>query len=196
MRVFICVDNFYMENDSKIPIYFQDCINQNLCKKILFLIESSPFWQEAQIIKPNKNEKIIDHTIRKQSVIQYNNMTGELKSLVDICCERITTLSEELFNRKLQVGLIQAQRTREGEYFKFHKDSPIYQVSTVTYLTDAISHKLIGGETIFKINDNKLAIKPQQGKVCIFDSSLVHKGAQVDAGIKYSLVICFKTTAL
>jgi hypothetical protein len=62
------------------------------------------------------------------------------------------------------------------------------------YLSDALSHSLVGGETLLRPHgySDIITIVPKQGQFIVFDPSIPHKGNMVLLGIKYAIAVTLR----
>ena len=71
-----------------------------------------------------------------------------------------------------------------GESHDWHDDTIFYDVTTITYLND--NYK--GGITTVEDYD----IKPEKGKICIFDSDKKHKVSSLEDGERFVILAWYK----
>ena len=105
--------------------------------------------------------------------------------------ERVAPHAPEEVGRWRAVGLnerFRVYRYEPGQYFRWHADGAFRRsareaslLTCMVYLNDA---GLLGGETEFADFD---PVRPETGKVLLFDHHLMHQGAPVFEGVKYVL---------
>ena len=70
-----------------------------------------------------------------------------------------------------------------GEYHDWHKDTPYYNKTTITFLNE----KYEGGRTTV---DN-YTVEPETGKIILFDSNIRHKVSSLLNGDRYVMLVWY-----
>ena len=117
---------------------------------------------------------------------------------------RVETAAREIDARHLRTGFTQLQsaqlvRYQTGGHYLWHKDANVTRyrkLTAIVYLTDARSHGLVGGETIFapwrfQRRWKPVCVSPERGWAVFFDSRIPHRALPTRAGTKIVFVPMF-----
>jgi hypothetical protein len=167
-------------------VFMFDAFSLQECKLILSDIAKSDRWEKAQI-KTKTGSKFSNK--RQQDIIPSRSMTPSMKEHSDLLFKRTVEVVNTIHNKimPLESSLQQYQRTAKSGRFMWHRDS--YDYVCIAYLSDYLSHALIGGATAFDIDSTVFDIKPVRGKALVFKGNILHKGGIVKKGTKLSLVV-------
>ena len=167
-------------------IFMFDAFSLSQCKSMLSEIEKSSSWEKAKIRTAKGS---IFSNKRQQDVIQLSSMTPSLKQYSHLLLQRGNEVLNQIYTRKIIVTntLQQFQRTQKAGRFMWHRDG--YDFACIAYLSDQLSHGLVGGGTAFDVDSNIFEVKPVRGKAIVFNGSILHKGGIVRQGTKLSLVV-------
>ena len=139
-----------------------DFLNQNICKYLVDYFQNN--IDRSQVY--NKRFKILLDKINDDNVILnvvklYKNLRPQqiLKNIELIKCPK-------------------------GESMDWHKDTPFYDVTSITYLNQGYE----GGLTYIE----DYCVNSQTGKIILFDSSKKHKVTELKEGSRFVLIAWYK----
>jgi hypothetical protein len=144
-------------------------------------------WQK-EIIKVKKEKQISE--FRTQEIVQFKDFDENTSLLVKNLINKIVK-KKNLYGSRVEI--CQFQKTSKGGVFNWHTDyMDGRNCVSIIYLSDN-NDGLIGGATEFNFQNGQeiKIITPKNGYCCCFDPKILHKGARVIDGNKYSLVIVF-----
>jgi Rps23 Pro-64 3,4-dihydroxylase Tpa1-like proline 4-hydroxylase len=159
----------------------EKCVPDQVCEDLILLGEQNGF-------KTSLFNGVLDNTFR-------NSLSSRFTS-TDFLSELLVKHCPEEYNGKKFVGLtaheINILKYNHGNYFKPHTDGVhvdkqgnMSKITVQVYLNDVEE----GGETKFYINGKVYSLKPKKGTVAFFDHLIVHEGAKVKKGVKYTFRI-------
>ena len=139
-----------------------DFLNQNICKYLVDYFQNN--IDRSQVY--NKRFKILLDKINDDNVILnvvklYKNLRPQqiLKNIELIKCPK-------------------------GESMDWHKDTPFYDITSITYLNQGYK----GGLTYIE----DYCVNSQTGKIILFDSSKKHKVTELKEGSRFVLIAWYK----
>lgn len=159
----------------------------NECEAVINELVKADGWQDAAILNTYTVGEVCKD-IRRQKVLK------------SVCIEQKIKFSQDMakygyllgVTEELTPHLLEYQTTEAGGFFGWHPD--YYEgseraLSSLLYLNDG----LIGGNTEFVIGDEIIEIEPKAGNFVLFDPKIIHRGAEVVSGIKYTLLVIHQT---
>lgn len=167
----------------------EDAFDIKECLNITSILSDVETWTPGLVL--NKHTKLPSiSNIRKQSCINYvENMDNRigiwLKNFYDFGKSFCPTFGLSLYRK---AGLLAYQQSVVGDFFEWHSDTNAdldRKLSVMCYLSDSDTNGLIGGNTEFIIDGEVISIEPKAGTVIAFNPNIIHRGAIVNAGIKY-----------
>lgn len=112
------------------------------------------------------NNKSVDHEVDSVNAFQTSNLcfNKQVNEIIYKILEEID-LETEFYYRWFHMIDYDAHGYQKG-----HDHSATEDMSYILYLTSCSS----GGETVFNINGENVAVRPQQGRLVLFPSSIWH----------------------
>jgi hypothetical protein len=144
--------------------------------------------------------------IRVADTVRLDDLVPEVMDRTDLrpCLDRLEGLSRRVDRTALRLGFSRIQlgqlvRYEPGGHYRWHRDAAVTRfrkVSALLYLSDAGSHGLTGGETLFAPHRYRkrwrpISIAPECGTALVFDSRIWHRAVPTTAGTKYVLLMMF-----
>ncbi len=171
-------------------------LSKDRCDKLISLSESIGY-DEADISYSDGPKMVKDYRNNSRVLYRSEELRKELEELILPFAPKILTFIKEggVVDKKELLSLsgnFRFYRYKSGEEFKRHRDGNIMEegglslVTVLIYLNDVE----FGGETNlcdrFLLEKPEL-VKPETGKVLLFEHTVMHSGEKLESGIKYLL---------
>jgi hypothetical protein len=185
-------------------LYRHQLLDAGECRDLLAKCDRLT-WREASVTPDSRKSSVV-RSIRFADNITFGDLpAGELEQAgLQPYLDRLEQLARRVDRTKLRMGFTRLQsgqliRYPLGGYYAWHRDAAVTRfrkVSALLYLSDAESHGVAGGETLFapqrfRKHWRPISIAPTCGAAMVFDSRLHHRALPTLAGAKYVLLMMF-----
>lgn len=112
------------------------------------------------------------------------------KVFVSLSNKIINTLNElKLFNgiQYTNISKYTFNEYTSGDFLNWHKDSHEVMYGATSTVIIQLNDNYIGGDVLYKIDNETFTLPKKKGSIFIFDSNTEHSVSKLKAGIRYSM---------
>jgi hypothetical protein len=112
------------------------------------------------------------------------------KPFLDITNKLINTINElKPFNGIEYTGISKYtfNEYSSGDFLNWHKDSHEVIYGATSTIIIQLNDNYIGGEVLYKIDNETFTIPKKKGSIFVFDSNIEHSVSELKSGIRYSM---------
>jgi hypothetical protein len=145
---------------------YNNSLTNILCENIIEQFDECSNSNIFNIPKNNSHWEKIERIIYKELLIRINDFKNKLINKIGIS-NLFDLLNKPLYTKNLCIQKINNTENMNNKKYNFIANR--YNVITyIFYLNDKYDY----GETIIKINDNDIIIKPKKGKLVLFPENI------------------------
>jgi hypothetical protein len=206
-----------MTKFSDLIVEYKNVLDPDKCREIILKFEDSPHKSSGQTADRSPTQTKVSTDLYISSYFEWQELDKYIFEVFNPYVKKYLNFIEESFNggvkatnTQIMDSGYQIQRTRPGEYYRWHTDDEYAAIfDTITqpwngdsdarssgyqrrlftyifYLNDGFS----GGRTQFKVgptDDDIVSITPETGKLLCFPANVLycHQGEEVTKGVKY-----------
>ena len=74
-----------------------------------------------------------------------------------------------------------------GDFLNWHKDSHEVMYGATSTIIIQLNDNYIGGDVLYKIDNQTFALPKRKGSIFVFDSNIEHSVSELESGIRYSM---------